>query len=290
MNIVKKVTNKLGQYTPKDKNAKDAFEYSEDGLKAEAIEKIGKKQERIPNRGFHFPLAAIFFLLIGVLSEVVDAILLIGVLNTINSTNSEWQNVIVSAIVCATCFASMAFVGYQRGNRKIKGKAGEAIGYTTWIVAGMALCAARLYVGGIDKVITGAEMDTYEWDEFRQYLVMGLLQFILYLGTGFLSRDAAEILTNSEVWELMKAKKESYEILGEIEERRKELKEGITKLQIYPSYVERLIKSKESTKKNIAQYNESTRAMIEAKLAAKVEPDLMTDMYDKATTKEGRER
>ena len=103
-----------------------------------------------------------------------------------------------------------------------------------------------------------------------------------------MSRDSAEILSDNNIWEYRRAKKHYEELLDELEDRRKELKEGISILQIYPTYAERLSNSKDSVRDNISQYNESARAMIEAKMAVTVEPDLMNDMYDKAMAKSGR--
>ena len=242
-----------------------------------------------PNKGFHFPKTAYFFATIGVLSEVVDSIFLASTLaGNSGRAMADWQAWAISFIIGATCYASMAMIGYQRGKHNVVKQKGEWIGYLTWALAGISLVVVRLWVSGLGYLLMGKPISDTGLKQFLMFTGVALLQLVLYFGTGFMSRDSAEILSDNNIWEYKRAKRHYEDLLDELEERRKDLKEGISILQIYPTYAERLSKSRESVSDNISQYNESARAMIEAKMAAVVEPDLMNDMYDKAMTKSGR--
>ena len=242
-----------------------------------------------PNKGFHFPKIAYFFAIVGILSEVVDAIFLATTLaGNSGRAMEDWQAWVISFIIGATCYASMALIGYQRGKHNVEKQKNEWIGYLTWAAAGISLVLVRLWVSGLGTMIMGGSMSGTTLKQFLMGAGVAFLQLVLYFGTGFMSRDSAEILSDNNIWEYRRAKKHYEELLDELEDRRKELKEGISILQIYPTYAERLSNSKDSVRDNISQYNESTRAMIEAKMAVTVEPDLMNDMYDKAMAKSGR--
>ncbi|MBR5046178.1 hypothetical protein IKX73_00915 [Candidatus Saccharibacteria bacterium] len=242
-----------------------------------------------PNKGFHFPKIAYFFTIVGILSEVVDAIFLATTLaGNSGRAMEDWQAWAISFIIGATCYASMALIGYQRGKHNVEKQKGEWIGYLTWAAAGISLVLVRLWVSGLGTLVMGGSMSGTVLKQFLMGAGVAFLQLVLYFGTGFMSRDSAEILSDNNIWEYRRAKRHYEDLLDELEDRRKELKEGISILQIYPTYAERLSKSKDSVSDNISQYNESARAMIEAKMAINVEPDLMNDMYDKAMTKSGR--
>ena len=252
-------------------------------------EKTFKQKTTRPNKGLHFPKLAYFFAIIGILSEVVDSIFLATTLaGNSGRAMEDWQAWAISFIIGGTCYASMALIGYQRGKHNVDKLKGEWIGYLTWALAGITLVLVRLWVSGVGDLFLKDTLSETAKNELVNYAGVAFLQLVLYFGSGFMSRDSAEILSDSNLWEYRRAKRHYDDLLEELEDRRKDLKEGISILKVYPSYAERLTESKKSVRENISQYNESARAMIEAKMAAVVEPDLMTDMYDKAMTKSGR--
>ncbi|MBR2600750.1 hypothetical protein IKE07_01245 [Candidatus Saccharibacteria bacterium] len=244
--------------------------------------------------GIRFPWEALFFITVGLLSEVVDAMFLSGALNVLSPDLGEAQNAIIAYIVGAGCFFSMAFVGFQLGNRRYYTKIGERISYGFWISAGIALVAAKLLAGlvsgGLEAVIANEKTlaDLLGSKEFISNAIVAAVQMVLYIGTGFMTRDSVRILTDNDLREYFLARKRYKNLLDELSEQRGDIVEDISKLKAYPKYAERLVESKRSVKKNVEQYNESARALIEAKMAITVEPDLMEDMYNNAMAKEGR--
>ena len=94
------------------------------------------------------------------------------------------------------------------------------------------------------------------------------------------------ILTDNDLREYFLAKRRYNELLDELADTRGDIVSDISMLKAYPKYAKRLTDSKKSVLKNVAQYNESARALIEAKMAISVEPDLMENMYDEAMSKE----
>lgn len=244
--------------------------------------------------GVRFPWEAVFFVTVGLLSEVVDAMFLNATLETLGRDLNPTVATIISYIVGAGCFFSMAFVGFQLGNRRYYTKFGERISYGFWAVAGVALVLAKLLAGlvggGLDDVIAGKMSvgDLLVSEEFISNAVIAFVQMVLYVGTGFMTRDSVRILTDNDLREYFLARRRYKKLLDELSEQRGDMVEDISKLKAYPKYAERLVESKRSVKKNVAQYNESARALIEARMAISVEPDLMEDMYDNAMEKEGR--
>lgn len=244
--------------------------------------------------GVRFPWEAVFFVAVGLFSEVVDAMFLNATLETLGRDLNPTVATIISYIVGAGCFFSMAFVGFQLGNRRYYTKFGERISYGFWAVAGIALVLAKLLAGlvggGLDDVIAGkmSAGDLLVSEEFISNAVIAFVQMVLYIGTGFMTRDSVRILTDNDLREYFLARRRYKKLLDELSEQRGDIVEDISKLRAYPKYAERLVESKRSVKKNVAQYNESARALIEARMAISVEPDLMEDMYDNAMEKEGR--
>lgn len=244
--------------------------------------------------GVRFPWEAIFFVTVGLLSEVVDAMFLNATLETLGKDLNPTVATVISYIVGAGCFFSMAFVGFQLGNRRYYTKFGERISYGFWAVAGVALVLAKLLAGlvggGLDDVLAGKMSvgDLLVTEEFISNAVIAFVQMVLYVGTGFMTRDSVRILTDNDLREYFLARRRFKKLLDELSEQRGDIVEDISKLKAYPKYAERLVESKRSVKKNVVQYNESARALIEAKMAISVEPDLMEDMYNNAMAKEGR--
>ncbi|MDO4889237.1 MAG: hypothetical protein Q4A25_00890 [Candidatus Saccharibacteria bacterium] len=264
--------------------------------KAQNDEKIDIPKENLHQTifGVRFPWEAVFFVTVGLLSEVVDAMFLNSTLETLGKDLNPIVATIISYIVGAGCFFSMAFVGFQLGNRRYYTRFGEKISYGFWAVAGVALVLAKLLAGlvggGLDDVIAGNMSlgDLLASEAFISNAVIAFVQMVLYIGTGFMTRDSVRILTDNDLREYFLARRRYKKLLDELSDQRGDIVEDISKLKAYPKYAERLVESKRSVKKNVAQYNESARALIEARMAISVEPDLMEDMYDNAMAKEGR--
>lgn len=242
--------------------------------------------------GVRFPWEAIFFVTVGALSEVVDAMFLNATLETLGRDLDPTTATIISYIVGAGCFFSMAFVGFQFGNRRYYTKVGERVSYGFWAGSGIALVVAKLLAGlvggGLDSVIAGrmSASELFGSEEFLSNFIVAMVQAVLYVGTGFMTRDSVRILTDNDLREYFLARRRYKQLLNELSEQRGDIAEDISKLKAYPKFAERLVLSKSSVKKNVAQYNESARALIEAKMAITVDPDLMEDIYDRAMEKE----
>lgn len=245
--------------------------------------------------GVRFPWEAWFFLAIGFASEVVDSIFMHGTLETLSGDLDPISAWIIAGIVGAGCFFSMAFVGFQLGNRRYYTKFGERISYGFWGAAGIALVTAKLLAGLVDGGIlmgiadgTLSLKDSLGSEEFISQAIIAAVQFVLYIGTGFMTRDSVKILTDNDLREYFAAKQKYGELLDELSEKRQKLLADMSHLGAYSRRAKRLIRSKAAAKKNIAQYNEAARALIEARMSISVEPDLMESMYDDAMKKEGR--
>lgn len=245
--------------------------------------------------GVRFPWEAWFFLAVGFASEVVDSIFMHGTLETLSGDLDPISAWIIAGIVGAGCFFSMAFVGFQLGNRRYYTKFGERISYGFWGAAGIALVTAKLLAGLVDGgILMGVAdgslslKDSLGSEEFISQAIIAAVQFVLYIGTGFMTRDSVKILTDNDLREYFAAKQRYEELLEELSEKRQTLLADMSHLGAYSRRAKRLIRSKASAKKNIAQYNEAARALIEARMSISVEPDLMENMYDDAMKKEGR--
>lgn len=245
--------------------------------------------------GVRFPWEACLFLVIGFASEVVDSIFMHGTLETLSGDLSPVSAWVISGIVGAGCFFSMAFVGFQFGNRRYYTRFGEIVSYGFWGAAGLALVIAKLLAGLVDGGIlmgiadgTSSLGDAIGSEEFVSQAIIAIVQLVLYVGTGFMTRDSTKILTDNDLREYFAAKKRYGELLDELSEKRQTLLADMSHLGAYSRRAKRLIRSKASAKKNIAQYNEAARALIEARMSISVDPDLMEKMYDDAMKKEGR--
>lgn len=245
--------------------------------------------------GVRFPWEAWFFIAIGFASEVVDSIFMHGTLETLSGELNPISAWIISGIVGAGCFFSMAFVGFQLGNKRYYTLFGERISYIFWGTAGLALVVAKLLAGLVDGGIldgmTDGSMslgDAMGSEEFISQTIIAMVQLVLYVGTGFMTRDSVKILTDNDLREYFAAKHRYEELLEELSEKRQTLLTDVSHLGAYSRRAKRLIRSKAAAKKNIAQYNEAARALIEARMSISVEPDLMEGMYDDAMKKEGR--
>lgn len=267
---------------------------------AKTTENVVDKSENSKSKfkaalGIRFPWCAAIFAVIGLLSEVVDAMFMNATLETLAPDIDSFQAICISAIIGASCFASMAFVGFQMGNPKYYSKKGATISYIFWASAGLALVIAKLLsgmvnTGDLSAVFAGEKsfMSVLLSEESLPSLIIALTQMVLYVGTGFMTRDSVRILTNVDMREYFLARRKYNQMLDELAEVRGDIISDIATLKIYEKHATRLLKSREAVLKNVAQYNESARAKIEAQMAITVEPDLMDGMYDEAMEKEGR--
>lgn len=251
--------------------------------------KMKKVDGGVYDQGVRFPWCAGIAAAVGLLSEVVDAMFMSTTLASLLNVdlNENFQPIIISYIVGAGCFISMAWLGFQRGNLKYYSRKGAIASYIFWITAGLALVASKILAGIVGATREGLELNELLMStSFLNNLVVAIVQLVLYIGTGFLTRDSVQVLTNKDMREYFLAKRKYDELLGELADNRQEIIEDISILKSYPKYAERLNFSKRSVKANVRQYNEAARALIEAEMAMKVEPDLMEDMYDKTMKKE----
>ena len=269
----------------------------EASISAKDVIKARKKEQEdveiLPQTiyGVRFPWEAFFFVTVGALSEVVDALFMNETLDLLNGLDTV-ISAIISAIVGAGCFFSMAFAGFLLGNRRYYNKVGMMFSYGFWAIAGITLVAAKLLAGmvggGLDDVLAGT-MDAgkmFGSEEFLSQAIVAVVQLVLYIGTGFMTRDSVRILTDNDMREYQLAKRKYDELLEELAEKRKHITEDISKLKSYPKIAERLVLSKRSVMRNVKQYNEAARAIIEAKMSVSVQPELMESMYDSAMEKE----
>ena len=136
-------------------------------------------------------MGAYFGLAMGILSEVVDALLLMDNLKVL-LPNLGGANVAISVLVGAGCFFTMAIAGYLRANPKYYSEKADRKAIKLWKAAGLTLFALRIISG----LITGATTiydfalgdatlgDLLAEEELIKNLSIGLAQFVLYLSSG----------------------------------------------------------------------------------------------------------
>lgn len=271
-------------------NTKESLEKE---LQKDGSSKIDKHGVII--QGVRFPWEAYFGLAMGVLSEVVDALLLMDNLKTF-LPNLGGANVAISILVGAGCFFTMAFAGFCRANPKYYSEKGDRRAIKYWKAAGFMLFALRIISGMITGATTIFDValgdavvgDLFAEEEFIKNIVVGAAQFVLYLSSGYMSYDSVRILTDNNLREYIQARREYRELSKKLADQNKKIKTDIDKLKMYPNLVARIVRSKSSARYTVAQYNEAARALVEMKMAVSVKPNWMDEMYDNAMAKQKR--
>lgn len=271
-------------------NTKESLE---EGLQKEGSSKIDKHGVVI--QGVRFPKEAFFGLAMGIFSEVVDALLLMDNLKVL-LPNLGGANVIVSILVGAGCFFTMAFAGFCRANPKYYSEKGDRKAIRLWMAAGIVLLALRIISGMITGATTFFDValgeatvgELFAEEEFIKNIAIGAAQFVLYLSSGYMSYDSVRMLTDNNLREYIQARREYRELSKKLADQNKKVKTDIEKLKMYPDLAERIVRSKSSAKYTVAQYNEAARALVEMKMAVSVKPNWMDEMYDNAMEKQKR--
>ena len=253
--------------------------------------KVDKQSVAI--QGVRFPREAFFGLAMGVLSEVVDALLLMDNLKVL-VPNLGGANIAVSILVGAGCFFTMAFAGFCRANPKYYSVKSDRKAIKYWRAAGITLFLLRIVSGMITGATTifdvalgdAAFGELFAEEEFVKNISIGATQFVLYLSSGYMAYDSVRMLTDNNLREYIQARREYRELRKKLASQNKKVKTDIEKLKMYPNIAERIVKSKTSTKYTVAQYNEAARALIEMKMAVSVKPNWMEQMYDEAMEKQ----
>lgn len=228
--------------------------------------------------GIHFPWITLLFLIVGIASEITDSLLLVDVLSPILSGLGTTMVYIISFITGSICFFSMAAVGYQSANEKVEYKT-KVIEIIIWLAVGIYLVWLRI------------NSAFFEFEDFNTFfsdkdVVMGGLTFLLYIGTGFMTYSSTKQLTNRKLYEYLMAKRKYDNLMSDMLDLKGEIEDGLLELALYPKYAKRLINSKQNCFDNIDSYNQSVKALLEAKLSIMTEPDQMDDIYDSALKKE----
>lgn len=241
-----------------------------------------KKKNNYPYKGgdygINFPWISFVFLIVGIASEITDALLLVDVLSPILSGLGTTMVYIISFITGSVCFFSMAAIGYQSANDRVPYKT-KVVEIAIWLAVGLYLVWMR---------INPAVLDFQGWSNFFQEkdVVMGFLTILLYLGTGFMTYSSTKQLTDRKLYEYLMAKRKYDKLMDSMLELKGEIEDGLLELALYPGYAKRLVGSKDNCFDNIDSYNQAVKSLLEAKLAVMTEPDQMDDIYDRAIKKE----
>lgn len=219
--------------------------------------------------GLQIPYLSLVFILICILSEVTDAILLVDVLSRTLSSLPTFLVWIVSCITGSICFFSMAFEGFCKARNEDHN---PIIGIIIWATLGIVLIWLR---------INSALLDFTSLKEFFQSrdVTMGILQIVLYLGTGFMTYACSKKITKAVICEYFLTKikyKKNYEYL---EDLKTEIMLNISCLRNYSLYTNRLDNYYEKMDGEIEFCKKEVEALVESKMACYVEPDIMDKMY-----------
>ena len=228
--------------------------------------------------GIHFPWISLLFLIVGIASEITDSFLLVDVLSPILGGLGTNMVYVISFITGSICFFSMAAIGYQSANDKVKYKT-KNIEIAIWFLVGLYLVWLRVNIA------------FFNFEDFNTFfsdkdVVMGGLTFLLYIGTGFMTYSSAKQLTDRKLYEYIMAKTEYKKLMDSMLCLKGEIEDGLLELALYPGYAGRLMNSKANCLDNIDSFNKSTKALLEAKLSVITEPDQMDDIYDDSLKKE----
>ena len=230
--------------------------------------------------GIHFPWISFLFLIVGILSEITDAFLLVDVLSPILSGLGSTMVYVISFITGSVCFFSMAAIGYQSANEKVEYKT-KYVELVIWGAVGCYLVWLR---------INSAVFDFENWNTFfsDKDVVMGGLTILLYLGTGFMTYSSTKQLTDRKLFEYFMAKRQYKKLMNDMLGLKGEIEDGLLELALYQEYAKRLVESKKACYDNVEPYNQAVKALIEAKLSIMTEPNQMDDIYDSSLKKEHR--
>jgi rRNA large subunit m3Psi methyltransferase RlmH len=158
--------------------------------------------------GIHFPWISLLFLIIGIASEITDALLLVDVLSPILSGLGSAMVYLISFITGSVCFFSMAAIGYQSANEKVEYKT-KYVELVIWGAVGCYLVWLR---------INSAVFDFENWNTFfsDKDVVMGGLTILLYLGTGFMTYSSTKQLTDRKLYEYIMAKRQYDKLMNDM--------------------------------------------------------------------------
>ena len=238
------------------------------------------KQPTGGDYGIHFPRFAIIVLIMGIISEVTDVYLLRGTIGKFNTAIGNDAVDIISTITGILCFGSMATIGCLSANTRIKYKT-KALEIGIWFCIGLLIACMRVFltsISNVDSPMYGTRVAT---DIF-----MAILQFGLYISSGFMSYSSAKQLTNGKYYEYYFAKRDYNKSIKQVANGRKFISGGIDDLESYLEYTKRLEASKECVLKRVGDYNKAAKALCAAKMAVDTEPDDMDEMYEKVRTQE----
>ena len=228
--------------------------------------------------GIHFPWISFLFLIVGIASEITDSLLLVDVLSPILGGLGINMVYIISFITGSICFFSMAAIGYQSANDKVKYKT-KYIEIFIWLLVGLYLFWLRINKAFFNFV----DFNTFFSDKD---VVMSGLTLLLYIGTGFMTYSSSKQLTDRKLYEYIMAKREYNKLMDSMLLLKGEIEDGLLELALYPGYASRLVNSRDNCLENIDSYNKSAKALLEAKLSVITEPDQMDDIYDDSLKKE----
>ena len=230
--------------------------------------------------GLHFPYLAIIALIMGIISEVTDIFVLRGTIGKFNTAIGNDAVDIISTITGILCYGSMATIGYQSANTRVKYRT-KALEIGIWFFIGLLIACMRVFLTSISSVDSPMYQAKVSNDIF-----MAILQFGLYISSGFMSYFSAKQLTNGKYYEYYFAKRDYNKSIKQVANSRKFISGGIDDLESYLEYTKRLEASKEGVLKRVGDYNKATKALCAAKMAVETEPDDMDEMYEKVRAQE----
>ena len=108
---------------------------------------------------------------------------------------------------------------------------------------------------------------------------MGILQIVLYLGTGFMTYACFKKITKAVICEYFLTKRKYQKNYEYLEDLKTEILLNISCLRNYGLYTNRLDNYYEKLDGEIEFCKKEVEALVESKMACYVEPDIMDKMY-----------